>query len=155
MTRVLFVCLGNICRSPTAEAVFRKHAALATLEVEIRSAGTGGHHAGDPADPRTARHARERGYDLSTHRARQVQAGDFSRYDHVFAMDRSNLAVLERACPAEHRHKLGLFLDLAPELGVREVPDPYYGGPHGFEQVLDLVEAASEALVRRVRAKAA
>ena len=151
MTRVLFVCLGNICRSPTAEFVFRALAAREGLVTEVDSAGTGGWHAGEQADPRTIDHARRRGYDLGPHRARQVTAEDFETYDLVLAMDASNLSNLRKVCPPIRTQKLALFLDHAPATGRREVPDPYTGGPEAFEEVLDLVEAASRGLISSLR----
>lgn len=154
---VLFVCLGNICRSPTAEAVFRAKARRAGIasRLTIDSAGTGEWHVGDPPDWRAVAHAAKRGYDLSSLRARQVTRADFGRFDWILAMDRSNLADLERMRPRDHAGHLGLFLELAPHLGRREVPDPYDGGADGFEVVLDLVEAASAALVARLGNRAA
>jgi protein-tyrosine phosphatase len=151
---VLFVCLGNICRSPTAHAVFAQRVAAAGLAERIRvdSAGTGDWHAGEPPDARTQRHARARGYELGGLRARQVRAEDFRRFDVVLAMDRSNLAQLERMRPAAFRGELDLFLRharSAPE--TLEVPDPYYGGSGGFEAVLDLVEDAAEGLLEHLR----
>jgi protein-tyrosine phosphatase len=150
---VLFVCLGNICRSPTAEAVFRARAARAGLNARLRidSAGTGDWHVGLPPDRRAIAHAAKRGYDLTPLRARQVAPGDFERFRWILAMDRTNLRELDALRPAAFEGHLGLFLDFAPELGVREVPDPYYGGRDGFEHVLDLVEQASDALVERIR----
>jgi protein-tyrosine phosphatase len=150
---VLFVCLGNICRSPTAEGVFRAHAARAGLSArfEIDSAGTSAFHVGEPPDPRTQAAALRRGHDLSGQRARAVAAEDFGRFDLLVAMDQRNLAVLERARPAGSAARLGLLLDWAPQLGVRDVPDPYSGGEAGFERVLDLVEAASEGLLEALR----
>jgi low molecular weight protein-tyrosine phosphatase len=146
--RVLFVCLGNICRSPTAEVVFRAEAAKAGLtSVEIDSAGTGDWHVGSPPDARAIRHAAKRGYDLRSLRARQFEASDFARFDHIYAMDAAVLEQLEAMRPANYMGRLGLFLDLAPDMGLREVPDPYHMGPEGFEHVLDLVETASAALV--------
>ncbi|WP_232846428.1 low molecular weight protein-tyrosine-phosphatase [Amphritea pacifica] len=148
---VLFVCLGNICRSPTAHGVFRalvEQRGLAHL-IEIDSAGTAAYHIGNPPDHRSAAAALQRGYDLSDLRARQAIAADFDHYDYVLAMDRENLSELRAICPASFKGHLGLFLDLA-ELDPREVPDPYYGGPSGFDHVLDLVEAASEALLDRI-----
>jgi len=145
--RVLFVCLGNICRSPTAEVVFREAAAKAGLaSVDVDSAGMGDWHVGSPPDARAIRHAAKRGYDLRPLRARQFEASDFARYDHIYAMDAAVLDELEAMRPANYTGRLGLFLDVAPHVGAREVPDPYQMGPEGFEQVLDLVEAASAAL---------
>jgi protein-tyrosine phosphatase len=151
--RVLFVCLGNICRSPTAEAVFRTIAEREApeLKFEVDSAGTAGYHVGEPPDPRTQAAARRRGYDLSGLRARVVEPGDFERFDLILAMDRNNLSVLQRRAPVDARNRLRLFLEFAPETGTAEVPDPYYGGPNGFEEVLDLVESASRRLLHHVR----
>jgi len=151
-TGVLFVCLGNICRSPTAEAVFRRRAALAGLERRLRiaSAGTGDWHVGSRPDKRASTHARKRGYDLSSIRAQQVTRDHFARYEWILAMDRSNLRALESLRPAEWPGRLGLLLDFAPHLGVRDVPDPYYGGAQGFERVLDLIEQASDALLAQI-----
>ena len=149
---VLFVCMGNICRSPTAEGVFRTAVAQVGLAHRIHadSAGTGDWHVGDPPDRRAIQAARRRGYDLTTLRARQVEIGDFDRFGWILAMDATNLRRLEAMRPGGYEGHLGLFLDLAPHLGVREVPDPYYGGPEGFERVLDLVESASAALLARL-----
>ncbi len=154
---VLFVCLGNICRSPTAEAVFRAKAQRAGLapRLTIDSAGTGEWHVGNPPDWRAIAHAAKRGYDLAPLRARQVSRADFARFDWILAMDRGNLADLERLRPRDYAGHLGLFLEVAPHLGRREVPDPYDGGADGFETVLDLVEAASVALVERLSRQAA
>ena len=151
-TRVLFVCTGNICRSPTAEVVFRAASARAGLarHVEIDSAGTIEWYAGNPPDYRAIAHAAKRGYDLAPLRARQVAAADFGRFQWVLAMDRANLAHLETLRPAGFDGHLGLFLDLAPQLRVREVPDPYDEGPEAFEHMLDLVERASEAFAARL-----
>jgi len=148
-TSVLFVCLGNICRSPTADAVFRAQVARAGLagRVHIDSCGTAGYHIGEAPDVRATAAAARRGYDLSPLRARQFDPADFGRFDYILAMDESNLAHLEARCPADYRGRLDLFLALAPALGRREVPDPYYGGERGFEEVLDLVEGAGEALL--------
>ena len=149
---ILFVCLGNICRSPTAEAVFRAKAQRAGLasRLAIDSAGTGSWHVGNPPDWRAVAHASKRGYDLSPLRARQVARADFSRFGRIFAMDRSNLADLERMRPPDHAGHLGLLLDLVPQHRGRDVPDPYDGGDAGFETVLDLIESASDALVMRL-----
>ncbi|MDF3035213.1 MAG: low molecular weight phosphotyrosine protein phosphatase [Paucimonas sp.] len=148
-TSVLFVCMGNICRSPTAEGVFRKLAEERGLadKVHIDSAGTHGYHIGDPPDARSCAHAARRGYDLSSLRARKVDAADFARFDYVLAMDESNLALLEAACADEYRKKLGLFMKFASRSGSRIVPDPYYGGAAGFDMVLDYVEDAAEGLL--------
>jgi protein-tyrosine phosphatase len=150
---VLFVCLGNICRSPTAEGVFR--AALEQVGMGDRiladSAGLGNWHAGSPPDRRAIQAAQRRGYDLTKLRARQIEVADFSRFGWILAMDHSVLRELEALRPAEYAGHLGLFLDLVPALGVREVPDPYYGGAEGFERVLDLIETANAALLERLR----
>ncbi|HZT05102.1 MAG TPA: low molecular weight protein-tyrosine-phosphatase [Steroidobacteraceae bacterium] len=151
--RILFVCLGNICRSPTAEVVFRVVAQrdAPELVLEIDSAGTAAYHVGELPDQRMRQAAARRGYDLSTLRARVVEPDDFEHYDLILAMDRENLRVLERRAPPEARGRLRLFLEFAPEAGVSEVPDPYYGGPNGFEDVLDLIEAASRGLIEHLR----
>jgi len=155
--RILFVCLGNICRSPTAEVVFRAVAAREApdLMLEVDSAGTAGYHVGEPPDRRTREAAARRGYDLSALRARVIEPNDFERFDLILAMDRENLRALQRRAPAHARERLRLFLEFAPEAGVSEVPDPYYGGPNGFEDVLDLIEAASRGLVAHLRAQRA
>jgi len=151
---VLFVCMGNICRSPTAEGVFRDVAGRSGLGevLHIDSAGTGDWHVGAAPDRRAIAAARRRGYDLSALRARQVEPADFARFGWILAMDRQNLRALEALRPPEFPGHVGLLLAVAPDLGVDEVPDPYYGGPEGFENVLDLVEQASMALLTRVRA---
>lgn len=148
-TRILLVCMGNICRSPTAEGVLRTFVEREGLlgQVEIDSAGTHGYHVGEPPDPRTVKAAARRGYDLSPLRARRVGEFDFMRFDHVLAMDRENLALLQQACPPHLRHKLGLFLQFSANFDEDEVPDPYYGGPQGFERVLDLVEDGAQGVV--------
>lgn len=159
MVRVLFVCLGNICRSPTAEGVFRKVVADAGLghAIEARSAGTHAYHVGEGADPRSTRAARRRGYDLSAHSARRVVAGDFENFDYVLAMDRDNLRHLETAAAglgrdgAARRARVGMFLEFAPTAKFDEVPDPYSRGDDGFELVLDLIESASQGLLERIR----
>jgi protein-tyrosine phosphatase len=153
MVRVLFVCLGNICRSPTAEGVFRRMVEDAGLShaIESLSAGTHAYHVGEGADLRSARAAKRRGYDLSPHRARRVHDSDFAEFDYVLAMDRENLRHLEAAAGPERRAKVQMFLDYAPTAGVREVPDPYARGDDGFEQVLDLVEGACEGLLAHIR----
>jgi protein-tyrosine phosphatase len=144
--RVLVVCMGNICRSPTAEAVLRAEFAKANLDIEVDSAGTENYHIGDPPDLRSIRHARTRGYELSHLRARQVKASDFEQFDLILAADSLNLSVLTRRCPKEHVHKLSLFLDGAP------LPDPYYGEAEDFEKVLDLVEQRAVELTKQLGA---
>lgn len=150
MRSVLFVCTGNICRSPTADGVFRKLVAEAGLDVRVDSAGTHGYHIGDPPDPRTVRAARSRGYDLSPLRARKLVAADFSRFDLLLAMDRGHLEIMRRLAPAGSPAELALFTEFAPApwRGL-DVPDPYYGGPEGFTVVLDMVEAGARALLDR------
>jgi protein-tyrosine phosphatase len=145
--KVLFVCLGNICRSPTAEGVVRSIAAreFPALTVELDSAGTADYHVGEPPDPRSVAAARRRGYDISGLRARQVATADFSGFDYVLAMDRANLAEIERI-GAHGRAHVGLFMAFAPGRDD-EVPDPYYGGVEDFEHVLDLCEAGARALL--------
>jgi protein-tyrosine phosphatase len=152
MVRVLFVCMGNICRSPTAEGVFRQLVRDQGVEgeFEIDSAGTHAYHVGDPPDRRAQAAALDRGIDLGGQRARQVEDDDFGRFDHILAMDRDNLAILESLCPPAQQHKLGLLLEFAPGGGPGEVPDPYYGGGRGFEQVLDLVTDAGRGLLDTV-----
>ncbi len=152
---VLFVCMGNICRSPTAEGVFRSTAERAGVagSLLIDSAGTGDWHVGEPPDRRAIAAAQRRGYDLTRLRARQVSADDFLRFGWIFAMDQENLGVLRELQPDEHAGHVGLFLDLLPNPDIREVPDPYYGSADGFEHVLDLIERASEALIVRLNAQ--
>ena len=141
--KILFVCLGNICRSPTAEGVARH---LGLLEVD--SAGTAGYHSGDPPDARAQRAAKERGIDLSGLRARQIERRDFDRFDLLLAMDRANLADLEKIRPEKSAAELRLFLEFAPHLGLLDVPDPYYGQDRDFERVLDLCFEAGRGLIR-------
>ena len=141
---ILFVCTGNICRSPTAEAVLRHLAREKSLELRIESAGLGDWHVGDPPDERAQQHAKNRGYDLSAQRARQVRAEDFERFDMILAMDRGHLRALQKLAPAHHHAKIRLFVE------GRDVPDPYYGGPDGFEKVLDLVEARCQRLLQEL-----
>lgn len=147
--RVLFVCMGNICRSPTAEAIARQKLQRAGIDawVKVDSAGTHGYHVGSPPDPRAQSHAQRRGYDLSALRGRQVGPTDFARFDLILAMDWDNLALLEESCPEQHRRKLRLLMEFAPDTGSPTVPDPYYGGPQGFENTLNLIEAAVDGLV--------
>lgn len=150
---VLFVCLGNICRSPTAEGVFRRLVESEGLaeSVGVASAGTGDYHVGEKPDARARAAASRRGIDLSPIRARQATREDFERFDYVLAMDRRNFDALRRLCPPGREDRLALFLDFAPEIGLADVPDPYYGGRDGFEHVLDLVEAAARGLLDDIR----
>ncbi|MDA8093932.1 MAG: low molecular weight phosphotyrosine protein phosphatase [Betaproteobacteria bacterium] len=154
---VLFVCMGNICRSPTAEGVFRRMVAQAGLEAHVRidSAGTHAYHVGAPPDRRAQAAAHQRGYDLSALRGRQVEARDFADFDYILAMDDDNLSLLSQRCPADHAHKLALFLSFSARFPHEVVPDPYYGGPQGFESVLDRVEDAGRGLLEEVRARLA
>ncbi len=147
--RVLFVCLGNICRSPTAEAVFRDLARreAADLAVEVDSAGTHGYHTGSPPDVRSIAAARRRGIDMSKLRARVVEAADFEHFDLMLAMDEPVYERLRRIAPQGQTNRVRLFLEFAPHLNRREVADPYYGGESGFEEVLDLVEEAARGLL--------
>jgi len=154
--KILFVCLGNICRSPTAEAVFRAVAAREApeLTIEVDSAGTAGYHIGEPPDLRTRQAASRRGYDMAPLRARIVEPRDFEEFDLILAMDHENLNVLSHRAPPHARDRVRLFLDFAPDATAREVPDPYYGGPNGFEEVLDLVEEATRGLLKHLRQRA-
>lgn len=151
--RILFVCMGNICRSPTAEAVFREHVRrhAPELQFEIDSAGTHDYHVGEPPDPRALRAAARRGLDLSGLRARQVEPGDFERYDLILAMDRQNYEALRAVSPPRRRARIRLLLEFAADPGRAEVPDPYYGGAAGFDEVLDLVEEAAAGLLAEIR----
>jgi len=153
MIKVLFVCLGNICRSPTADGVMRKLVADAGLEnaISIDSAGTASWHIGRAPDPRTVAAASARGFDLAPLRARQVSKLDFAEFDYVLAMDNANLAELNRLKPANYKGHLGLFLTFGEQQQFSEVPDPYHGGSEGFELVLDLVEDAANGLLNDIR----
>ena len=150
---VLFVCMGNICRSPTAEGVFRARAITAGLGNAwiIDSAGTHAYHIDEPPDLRSQQFALKRGVDLSAQRARKVVASDFVQFDLLLAMDDDNLALLKAACPPEHAHKLGLFMRYATHSNSTIVPDPYYGGARGFDTVLDYIEDASDGLIEALR----
>lgn len=156
MTKVLFVCLGNICRSPTAHGVFRHLVQQEGLEqqIHIDSAGTHAYHVGEPPDSRAQSTARQRGIQLDDLRARRVTDSDFAEFDYILAMDQENYDNLHRICPPQHRDKLALFLTFAPEQEAREVPDPYYGGDQGFEYVMNLVESASRGLLADIRQRA-
>lgn len=156
-TRVLFVCLGNICRSPTAEGVFRARAEKAGWGrlFECDSAGTAAYHVGEPPDRRSQRHAKERGYDISSLRARLLSPQDFERFDYILAMDQHNLKEIQalRKFARNPRAEISLFLDYHPEQQGAEVPDPYYGEAAGFETVIDLVENASDGFLKAVLKK--
>ncbi len=151
MTSVLFVCLGNICRSPLAEGALRAAAARAGLEVEVDSAGTGGWHAGDPPDPRAQAAARRHGTDISGLRARQVRPEDFRNFDYVLALDRQNLRDLTAIAPANTTARLGLLMDYVPGRAGHSVADPYYGTDSDFDTTWADVSAAADALVARLR----
>lgn len=152
MKRVLFVCTGNICRSPTAEGIAHHLIATGALGdlIEVDSAGTHGYHVGEAPDPRTCKVAAQRGYDLSPLRARKIDAEDFQRFDLLLAMDRGHLDVMMRSCPEVYRPKLGLFLHYATNAREEEVPDPYFGGPNGFDYVLDLCEQGVDGLLHQL-----
>lgn len=152
---ILFVCMGNICRSPTAEGVFRRLVAerAPTLGIEIDSAGTHDYHEGDPPDRRAIAAAARRGIDIRNQRARMVEEADFERFDLLVAMDRLNREVLLDRSPAMYRERVRLFLEFAPAIDEEDVPDPYYGGPVGFEHVLDLAEEASKGLLDEVMSR--
>lgn len=150
---VLFVCMGNICRSPTAHAVFRQRVLQAGLgdHICVRSAGTHGYHIGAPPDERSQAHSSRRGYDLSDLRASRLREEDCVQADHILVMDEANLRDALVICPPEHAHKLRLLTNHARRLDAREVPDPYYGGAAGFERVLDIIEDACDELLAHVR----
>ena len=150
--KVLFVCMGNICRSPTAEGVFRKFIANkgTTDHFLVDSAGTHAYHIGEPSDMRAQQTAKKRGVDLSKIRARKVAPSDFEYFDHVLAMDADNYHILIAASPEQYHHKIALFLDYAPERSENDVPDPYYGGANGFEHVFNLVEDASKGFYHSI-----
>ena len=151
--KVLFVCMGNICRSPSAKAVFAYSVETSDLKdyIEVDSAGTHDYHVGGQADPRSIEAAKQRGIDMSSHRARQVHKNDFEKYDYILVMDKKNHDHLMKDCPRGLQEKIHYFLDFAPQTGVKEVPDPYYGGEDGFGHVLDLIEAATAGLMSDIR----
>ena len=155
MINLLFVCMGNICRSPTAQGVFDSILREENLfnEITTDSAGTGPWHVGKPPDQRARQAAVERGYNIDHYRARQVDVADFDKFDLILAMDKDNLSELNKLCPAEHYTKLKLFLSFSSLSDDLEVPDPYYGGQRGFKLVLDLVEDASQGLLAYLRTK--
>ena len=152
---VLFVCMGNICRSPTAEGVFRHLVRQAQLEdrVHTDSAGTHAYHVGNPPDVRAQATAERRGIELHDLRARRVAAEDFDLFDYVLAMDQDNYQILSTICPPGYETRLRMFMEFAPHLNVPEVPDPYYGGTSGFERVFDMVEEAASGLLDDIRSK--
>jgi protein-tyrosine phosphatase len=153
--KILFVCMGNICRSPTAHGVFRRLVIDEGLShrIEIDSAGTHAYHIGEPPDKRARETARARGIDIGDLRARLAEPDDFVRFDYVLAMDRDNYENLMQICPTGREDRLRLFMEFAPELGIREVPDPYYGGQRGFERVLDMVESAARGLLLDIKSR--
>ena len=153
MVRVLFVCMGNICRSPTAEGVFQALIERERLssKIQIDSAGTHAYHVGEPPDARAQEAAHRRGIDLSHQRARKVRHEDFLEFDYVLAMDQSNYEDLRELCHPDYESRLRLFLDFAVDSPECDVPDPYYGGAQGFERVLDLIEQASVGLLDEIR----
>ncbi|MDH3412377.1 MAG: low molecular weight phosphotyrosine protein phosphatase [Gammaproteobacteria bacterium] len=155
MTRVLLVCLGNICRSPLAQGVLEQRLRVSGLFHSVRadSAGTHGYHLGEPPDPRAVEAAARRGYDISGQRARRVRDGDFQSFDYILAMDQDNLQQLTARCPAAEVTRLRLLMDFAPGPDRQDVPDPYYGGGDGFERALDLIEAAVDGLILELKAR--
>ncbi|SIO96011.1 low molecular weight protein-tyrosine-phosphatase [Vibrio spartinae] len=146
---ILVVCMGNICRSPTGEAVLKAKAEQMGIAVDVDSAGTIAYHQGNPPDSRARMAGEQRGYSFAGMSARQVTSDDFARFDIILAADRDNLADLQARCPAEHQHKLSLFLSHGQST-EDEIPDPYYGGDAGFERVLDLLEESAEAVLRQL-----
>lgn len=155
MIKVLFVCMGNICRSPTAEGIFNHLVSRENLGnlIKVDSAGTHAYHVGNPPDHRAQATALKRGIDLSTQTARRVRSSDFEEFDYILVMDKDNLHDLEEICPAAYARKLRLFLEYAPDFEIKEVPDPYFGGPGGFDRVMDMVEIAAQGLLREIRAR--
>ncbi|MDT8364043.1 MAG: low molecular weight protein-tyrosine-phosphatase [Nitrosomonas sp.] len=151
--RILFVCMGNICRSPTADAVFRHYVRAAGLDrlIQVDSAGTHAYHTGEPPDRRAQQAALKRGYSMQGLQARRIGTSDFSRFHYILAMDRHNLSEMQRDCPPDHANKPGLLMQYSALWETcQEVPDPYYGGKQGFEIVLDLVESASQGLLQHI-----
>jgi protein-tyrosine phosphatase len=154
-TKVLFVCLGNICRSPSAEGVFRSlvHVEGLTESIEVDSCGTAGWHVSKHPDKRAQAAAKNRGVDISRLEARSVTTNDFYDFDYILAMDEENLSDLERICPEEQTEKLSLMLAHDSSSGLRSVPDPYYGSDSGFDDMLDLIEGAAAGLLRTIKKK--
>lgn len=153
--KILFVCMGNICRSPTAEGIFNQLLNSKDIKEQfiVDSAGTHAHHIGDTPDLRAQKAAKDRGIDLSYIRARKIQRSDFAEFDHILVMDDENYENVMKICPDEYSHKIAYLLDYAPELKTREVPDPYYGGSYGFDRVLDMLESATEGLLIALQTK--
>ena len=153
MTKLLMVCMGNVCRSPMAQIVTTRLVQQAGMarELDVDSAGTHAGRVGEPPDPRAKAALSARGYAVGKSRSRKIGEQDFERYDLILAMDQANLNDLRRICPNEHTHKLRLFLEFANSLEAREIPDPYYGNAQGFERVLDMCEAAGRGLVAYLR----
>lgn len=155
MTKILFVCMGNICRSPMAEGAFKKAVADRGLDgFIIESAGTIGYHVGNPPDPRARETALRRGMDISQQRSRKVSPSDFAAFDYIMAMDRENLRDLLANAPSGSKAKVALFLNYSDKTTIEEVPDPYYGGDEGFDHCLDLIEGAAEGLLNYLVNKA-
>ncbi|MEI5637608.1 MULTISPECIES: low molecular weight protein-tyrosine-phosphatase [unclassified Pseudoalteromonas] len=147
---ILVVCMGNICRSPTMEAILKKRLAEAGLDVRVESAGTISYHQGNPPDPRSVAAGTARGYDFSAMQAQPVKPSDFAEFDLVLCADNANYQDLVAQCPAHYQHKIQMFLDYG-EAAQAEVPDPYYGGENGFELVLDLIEDACDVIIDKIR----
>jgi protein-tyrosine phosphatase len=152
MTKILFVCMGNICRSPTAEGVLRHVAQTRGLaaDITVDSAGTIGFHAGQPPDKRAVLYAAKRGYDLTQIRAREVNQPDYEGFDYLLAMDKQNIAWLKKQIPNEYAHKLQLFLNFSEKYKGRDMPDPYYGNAQGFDTVLDMIEDGVDGLIEHL-----
>lgn len=150
---VLFVCTGNICRSPTAEGILRKRVGELGLDVVVDSAGTHGYHVGDAPDTRAVRAAEKRGYSIGNLKARKLSTEDFERFDFVVALDDEHMRLMRRNCPPELQHKLYAMMAFAPDATHREVPDPYYGPADGFDLVLDLLERAVDGLLKEIQAR--
>ena len=152
LVRVLFVCMGNICRSPLAEGIFTRLVENAdlTLKILTDSAATHGYHIGHSPDKRSQLIAQVNGIDIGHQRGRQVELVDFEAFDYILAMDKANLAYLKTVCPPKKQHKISLLLAFAPHLKEQEVPDPYYGGPEGFEHIYHLIEQACQGLLKHI-----
>ncbi|MCK5640632.1 MAG: low molecular weight phosphotyrosine protein phosphatase [Gammaproteobacteria bacterium] len=153
MIRVLMVCMGNICRSPTAQGVFEQQVKEAGLSgyIQVDSAGTHAYHVGEPPDTRAQATAQQRGIDISIQRARRAIKADFDEFDYILAMDHDNQQILRELSSPENEHHLHLLLSFAPSLDEEEVPDPYYGGQVGFEHMFDLIEVAGQGLLTEIQ----